>query len=323
MTGQRGDPMILRLSQAELGVSDLAEARHFYVDVIGFLLAEEREDALYLRAADEFDRWSLKLTGGDVGLRSFGLRVASEAELDELAAIHEQLGATVRELPAGFEPALGRQIEVVTPDGFPVRFVHDVGEIELLTGTDLRLPMRYAHRRQGFPPSRLHHVNLRTPDVEASLRYWRDTLSFSVSEMVLNKDETIRGAWMRRSQGTHDVAVGEWSEVGYHHVAFHVLDGAAILRIPDVLADGGYLEALEWGPNRHGGTNALTLYAFDPFGNRLEFFTGDYVRDHDRPPIVWSHEAYLRSGRSAWGSDFPDSMLHRVGAVLTPSDVPA
>jgi catechol 2,3-dioxygenase len=315
--------VILRLSHAELGVTDLAEARRFYVDVMGFLLGEERNDALYVRAADEFDRWSLKLTLGDVGLRGIGLRVAADADLDELALQHQDLGASVRELPAGAEPGLGRQLEVVSPDGFPVRFVHEVEEIALSTGADLRLPMRYTHERQGFPPSRLHHVNLRTTDVEASLRYWRDGLSFSVSEMVLDEDGGVRGAWMRRSQTTHDVAVGQWSEVGYHHVAFYVLDGATVLRIPDVLADGGYLSSLEYGPNRHGGTNALTVYAFDPFGNRLEFFTGDYVRDHDRPPIVWGYEAYLHSGRSSWGTVPPDSFMQRVVPVLTPGDVPA
>src|SRR5882757_2624816 len=133
--------MIMRLSQAELGVNDLAEARRFYVDVAGFLVSDESEDALYLRAADEFDRWSLKLTLGGVGLRRVGLRVDSDAALDELADEHRQLGLSVRELAARSDPGLGRQIEIVTPDGFPVRFVHEVEEIELPTGDEMRLPM--------------------------------------------------------------------------------------------------------------------------------------------------------------------------------------
>lgn len=309
--------MIARLSHTELGVTDLDEAHRFYVEILGFRPAHRDERSLYLRGAEEFDTWSLKLTAGpSAGLHHFAFRASSEEALDELAELHERLGLPVRELAAGSELGWGRAIEVGTPDGYTIRFVREIEEIKLPEGLEQRLPMRYTHQREGIPPARIHHLNVRGPEMEVSMEYWREQLGFSMAEATLNQAGGIRIAWLRRSHHTHDVAIGEFPEVSFHHLAFAVADAATVLRTADVLADGGEAASIEFGPGRHGGTNSMMVYAFDPFGNRLEFFTGDYVRDHDREPIVWDYEQYERNGRIWWGAAPPESFLQRVGPVL-------
>lgn len=308
--------MILRLSHTDLGVDDLDAAERFYVGALGFLAAHRTAEALYLRAFEEFDTWSLKLTRGERGLRSFTLRVDSDAALDALAERHDALGAPVTELPPGHEPGLGRAMRVLTPDGFMVHFVHEIDEVNLYENGTPRHPMRRAHELVGVPPARIHHVNLRVADVDRSLDYWGGHLGFSTSEYVEDVDGATKLAWIRRSHSTHDVALGRADGPGLHHLAYAVADPSQVLRTCDVLADGGYATQIEFGPGRHGVTNAMTVYAFDPAGHRLEFFAGDYVRDHDRPPLAWSLDSYVEAGRLWWGPRPPASFAERASAVV-------
>ncbi len=118
--------VINRLSHVELAVTDLDRSRAFYVDVLGLTAYAETDDALYLRAPDEFDVWSLKLTlDHEPGLLTFGFRVGSEDALDELASIH----AASRWLAPGNEPGRGRTLRVRTPSGHVVDFQHAIDEV--------------------------------------------------------------------------------------------------------------------------------------------------------------------------------------------------
>src|SRR5258705_13773025 len=52
---------IVRASHVELGVSDLARSRAFYVDCLGYIVSDEDKDALYLRAVEERNHHSVVL----------------------------------------------------------------------------------------------------------------------------------------------------------------------------------------------------------------------------------------------------------------------
>jgi len=82
-----------------------------------------------------------------------------------------------------------------------------------------------------------------------------------------------------------------------------------VTRTADLLADAGMQDAIEFGPGRHGATNAFFLYVRDPAGNRLEFYWGDYLRDHDRPPVRWEIDDYRRRGLLWWGQDPPETFF--------------
>jgi catechol 2,3-dioxygenase len=303
--------VINRLSHIEIAVTDLARAREFYCDALGFHTYAETDECLYLRAPDEFDVWSLKLTLElGPGLLTFGFRVSAEGALDEIAA----LGAPHRWLEAGVEPGRGRTLRVQAPSGHIVDFQHAIDEVTLTGADGVRMPMRHAHLQHGVAPTRLDHINIRVPNVEASLAYWQGALGFSASELHVDDDGRTRRAWLRRAPFSHDVAMGRDEQLGFHHVAYAMGDSYALLRAADVLADAG-LRVIEYGPGRHGITDGMFLYVRDPDGNRIELYAGDYVRDLDRSPIVWRGDDYERRGLLWWGQAPPASFL-AAGPVL-------
>jgi len=318
--------MITRLAHAELAVDDLGAARAFYVDVLGFTVAIEDGPRLYLRGSDEWDVWSLTLTAGvRPGLLHLGFRVESDEALENIGALHDRLGLPVEERAPETEPHQGRALRTRTPDGHPVEFFYELGERETQGGTEaVRLPMRTTHQQHGLPPVQLDHVNLRVTDPDTALGYWRDELGFSVSERFAAPDGTTEIAWTRRRRQSHEIALGRFPRAGFHHVAYTVGDSAKITHVADVVADAGFHEQIEFGPARHGVSNALAIYVRDPAGNRLEFFAGNpFERDLDRPPVTWPYETYWRQGLMWWGAKPPASFASEVGEIVAPTPATA
>ena len=301
--------MILRLAQVVIAVDDLAAAREFYVDLLGFTVHAEGGGTLYLRGAEEFDVWSLGIVERDSGgILHSAFRVSDPDDLDKLERLHDRLGLRTKRVPAGTEPGQGEALRVRTADGHAIQFVHEIEEISPYDPDGrLRLPMRNLHASRGIPPSRLDHVSLRVQSVPASLPYWRDELDFGVSELWIEDDGEPRIAWIRRTANTHDVALGNNPEPAFHHVAYTVSDPSALLRAADLLGDARIPDKLEWGPARHGATNAFAMYIRDPAGNRLELYHGDYIRDLDRPPLKWDPTTYGSQGHSWWEYPPPPS----------------
>jgi len=300
--------MILRLAHVEIAGADLDASRAFYVDLLGFVEHARDEQSLYLRGAEEFDAWTLKVTRRDGGgLFHSAFRVGSADDLDTLERTHADAGHALARVPAGFEPHQGEALRVHTPDGHAIEFFHDFDEIDAYEDGRLLLPMRRAHG--GVPPARLDHVSMRVDHVPTSLEYWRDVLDFSPSELWVDENDAPRIAWLRRQTRSHDVALGTHQGPAFHHVAYAVSDPTQLLRTADILGDARLQGSLEFGPSRHGATNAFAMYIRDPDGNRLELYTGDYTRDLDRPPLLWRPDDYARQGHSWWG-DPPPQAFH-------------
>lgn len=302
--------MILRLGHCELFVKDLEAARTFYVDILGFLEAHREGKHIYLRGVEEFDVWTLTLTEHETpGLGHFALRVDTPEELDRLERLHRELGVPVKRVPEGAEPGQGESLRIRTPDGHPLEFYHRMEQINVYDEQGRpRLPMRNTHRFKGIPPLRIDHMNLRVRDPEESLTYWKDKLDFSISEYAV-RDGKIFAAWTRRNLGTHDVALVRSEGPSFHHVAYLVYQPSDILKAADLLADAGFRNAIDFGPGRHGLSNAFFLYVRDPSGNRMEIYMGDYPRDLDAEPIRWDWDAYDEGGRLWWSREYPPRFL--------------
>ena len=305
---------VTRLGHVELFVPDLGAARHFYVDLLGLIETARDARHVYARAAEEYEHHSLILTQADRnGLAHMAFRVDDPEDLARLRRGYEEQGIKVVRIPAGAEAGQEEAIRLRDPLGFPVEFYHQMERVE-----------RRLRTYVGVSPSRLDHVNLRVPvPVDEGLRYYRQRLGFFVSEYALYPDGTTFGAWLHRKQTTHDVALVHGPGTLIHHTAFYVPDVAAVVRTADVLADAGMRDRIEFGPGRHGITNAFFLYFRDPAGNRLEVFSGDYlVPDPDFEPLRWTHEEFEATGRLLWGARPPQSMYDGQ-AVADWTDPPA
>jgi catechol 2,3-dioxygenase len=299
--------VILRLGQIELFVTNLNKSKEFYVDVLGFIEVERTESSLYLRAIDEFDRYSLILTEKPfAALGSFGLRVSSPEYLEVLKKKHEEMGIKTEYSLESIHPGKGPTLKVAEPNGHPVEFYHSMEQISVGNqngGVDA-LPMRYSHLHRGIPPICIDHMNLRVINVDKALEYWEE-IGFSISEYVQDGDEKF-AAWTRAKTSTHDVALVKHREASLHHIAYIVDGVAGVVRTADLLADAGYRDSVEYGPGRHGVTNAFFLYIRDPDGHRIEIYSGDYKRDTDLAPIGWTKEEYDQKGRLWWGPTVPE-----------------
>src|SRR5690554_5354221 len=101
-------PDIIRAAYAELIVSDLAASRQFYVDVLGLVVTHEDDEAIYLRAFEEYLHHSLILRKGAVpALAALGYRVRAQAEVEVAANYFENLGCPVERRSAGATRGVG------------------------------------------------------------------------------------------------------------------------------------------------------------------------------------------------------------------------
>jgi len=304
---------IVRAASTELHVTDLAEARRFYVDLLGLVVSSESDDVLYLRGWEERLHHSLVLRRASVpAAAAVAFRLRSEGDLEPLARYFEDLGCVVRRTAGG--EGRGTRVRVWDPFGFPLEFFHESALFETqLQRFDL-------HR--GAPIMRFDHVNLHSPQVEEGVRFWMQ-LGFRCSEYISTDgdDERLTGAWLLRKPTVHDVAFTAGRGPRLHHVGLAVAEPAAVLRACDQLAAAGYASAIERGPGRHGVSNAFFVYLRDPDGHRIELYACDYYTgDPDLVPIRWSvSDARCRS---FWGARAPDSWYEDSTVVLDPDGLP-
>jgi catechol 2,3-dioxygenase len=300
-------PDVIRAASMELVVTDLAASRHFYVDVLGLVVTEEDEDAVYLRTFEEFIHHNLVLRRGPVAAgAAFSYRVRSPLDLDRSVAFYRELGCRVERRAAGFARGVGDSVRVQDPLGFPLEFFHDAAHVE-------RLTWRYDLHQPGCIV-RLDHFNQVTPDVPRAVRYMED-LGFRVTEDIQDEAGTVYASWLRRKSTVHDTALTGGNGPRLHHIAFATHDQHEILALCDKLGALRMSDRIERGPGRHGVSNAFYLYVRDPDGHRVEIYTQDYYTgDPDNPVVTW--DVHDNQRRDWWGNPVVPSWYTEASLVL-------
>jgi len=299
-------PDIVRAAYAELVVTDLAEARRFYADLLGFVITRDTPGVLYLRGYDELLHHNLILRQGEQPAAArLAFRVRTAADLDLAEAFFTALGARTARVPAGVTPGVGEAVRAEDPLGFTVEFFFDA------TYAD-RLQQRYDLRR-GAEPARLDHFNIVVPDVRAAYEYYT-SLGFGLSETI-EDEQTLYAAWMFRKQTVHDVAFTGGAGPRLHHLGFFAHESHQVLRICDILGSLHEEFLIERGPGRHGVSNAFYVYLRDPDGHRVEIYTSDYFTgDPGHPVLRWPVRDPRR--RDFWGHPVVPSWYTEASAVL-------
>lgn len=307
---------IVRLSHAELRVTDLAWSRAYYVDLLGLQVTHEEAAALYLRAMEERGHHCLILRQAqEASVGSLGFKLWSEEDLDRAAAWFAGQGLPVLWVE---RPFMGRVLATRDPWGVPLEFYAQMD----------RLPpihQKYALYR-GVKPLRIDHFNLFSPDVDKALLFY-GSMGFRLTEYTAD-EETGRtwAAWMHRKGGVHDVAFTNGTGPRLHHVAFWVPTPLNIIDLLDLMSTSGYLANIERGPGRHGISNAFFLYIRDRDGHRTEIYCSDYqTTDPDLEPIKWDLKDPQR--QTLWGAPAPRTWFELgsvfEGTALRESDLKA
>ncbi|HEU4849268.1 MAG TPA: 3,4-dihydroxyphenylacetate 2,3-dioxygenase [Terrimesophilobacter sp.] len=298
---------IIRAAYAELIVSDLAASRHFYVDILGLVVTHEDDDAIYLRAFEEYLHHSLVLRKGpQPALAALAYRVRSQAEVAKAATHFESLGCPVERRASGTTRGIGEAVRVIDPLGFPIEFFYDAEHVE-------RYTRRYDLQGTGAI-SRLDHFNILTPDVPAAQAHY-ESLGFKVSEDIQDDAGTVYASWLYRKATVHDIALTGGDGPRLHHIAFATHERNQIVNICDTLGAHRRSDHIERGPGRHGVSNAFYLYLRDPDGHRIEIYTHDYYTgDPDNPTLTW--DVHDNQRRDWWGNPVVPSWYSEASTVL-------
>ncbi len=290
---------IVRVAHAELVVTDLRASRRFYVDLLGFHVTEETDDAVYLRGYEEHHHHSLVLRQGEEAkVGHLGFLVRTPGCLEALER-HFAAAGYRPSFVEGVEPGQGPALRVRDELGFPLEFVHELEQVESL--------LRRFHEHRGAHVQRLDHFNLHVPNVEEAFPVYRGR-GFRLSEYISTDppDERLWAAWLYRKPDVHDVALMNGRGPRLHHLGFWVAETQSVLRACDILAAAGERHRIERGPGRHGISNAFFLYTRDPDGHRIELYTSDYYTgDPDLKPLRWSATDPMRG--TFWGHLAPQS----------------
>jgi catechol 2,3-dioxygenase len=119
---------IVRLSHVELGVSNLAASRAFYVDTLGLQVTFESSEEIFLRAMEERGHHCIVLKKTkNPKVNAITFKVFSETDLDKAEKwFREQLSPT----EWVERPYQGRTLRSCDIHGVPIEFYHKMDRLD-------------------------------------------------------------------------------------------------------------------------------------------------------------------------------------------------
>ncbi|MGI6246148.1 MAG: catechol 2,3-dioxygenase [Pseudochelatococcus sp.] len=311
---------VAQLSHVEIFSPRMDESLHFFKNLLGLSETERDGNSVYLRAYEDFYHHSLKLTYRETpGLGHVGWRSSSPQALERRVQSLEASG-----LGKGWiegDRGYGKAYEFVTPDGHPQRILWDVEYYQAPEDQKTKLLSRPQRRpTRGVPVRRLDHVNLLASDVTKNKQFFIDHLGFNLREHIELDDGREGGAWLSVSPLVHEIAfLGDRTGKGnrLHHIAFWYGYPQHLADISDIFVEEGI--RIEAGPGKHGVSQAMFLYVFEPGGNRVELFgdAGYLIFDPAWKPLKWTQDQ-IEEAIIWFGSPLPNEYF----IYGTPHDTP-
>ncbi|MBV9538023.1 MAG: catechol 2,3-dioxygenase [Acidisphaera sp.] len=313
---------LAHLGHLELLTPKPEESLRFFVDVMGMTESGRAGSSVYLRGWDDYERYSLKLTGSHTsGLGHAAFRARSPQALQRRVAALQASGHAVgwHDGELGHGPAF----QFHDPDGHLLEIYYDTERYRApealrpaLKNQAQRFPARGANVR------RLDHFNCLAVDVRANREFFQRTLGFRLTEQIVLDDGTEAGMWLTCTNKSYDFAYTREAHGvcgRFHHVTFAVDTREEILRAADIFLENGVF--IETGPHKHAVQQTFFLYVYEPGGNRVELANAGarLILAPDWTPIVWT-EAERRKGQ-AWGLQTIES-FHTHGTPPLPDAGP-
>jgi catechol 2,3-dioxygenase len=274
----------------------------FFVDLLGMSESGRHGDSVYLHAWDDYERFTVKLTGAETsGIGRTYLRAAGPRALERRVTAVEAAG-----LGRGWsddEPGLGPTYLCADPDGHEIglyweteRYVPPPDQVPALKNQAAAFPGRGANVR------RLDHVNYLAADVAACSGFLGSCLGARPTEQIMLDSGEVSAIWYTVSDKSYDIVyTSDWcgSRGRLHHVAFATDTRDDILRAADVFLEAGI--HIETGPHKHAIQQTFFLYVYEPGGNRIELCNAGarLVLAPDWELVTWTEAERARG--QAWG----------------------
>ena len=215
---------IAHLGHVEVYTDRFDESLDFFTRVYGLTMTDQDETSAYLRAWDDYEFHSLKLTRHHTtGVGHIAYRASSEEALERRVAAIEAsrfkcLGWVEGDLGHGrafrFEDPFGHVFEIYWNTN---RYVPPPEEKPALKNVAQRF-----HGR-GACPRRLDHLNLLARDVAEFREFMETCLGSKVTEMIQLDNGRLGGCWFTVNNKTYDLACTEEHGGGdgrLHHVTY-------------------------------------------------------------------------------------------------------
>lgn len=293
---------IAHLAHVELYTPKLDESTRFFTDIMGMSVSEIKGDSVYLRAYDDYEHHTLKLTAHKhAGMKHFAWRARSEQALMRRVKAIEATGLGIGWIDgdAGHGPAYTFQ----SPDGHLVEIYFEtnkykpgISDRSALKNTASKFPGR------GINVRRIDHLNLLTKDVSAFRDFQLQALGGLLTETIVFDNGDAKAAWFAVNSKSYDLAITA-DHTGlhgrFHHLTFATNSREEVLIAADICLENGIF--IETGPHKHAVQQTFFLYVYEPGGNRIEVAnaTSRLILDPNYETVVWTQEERLKG--QAWG----------------------
>jgi len=279
----------------------LDDSIRFFTEILGMSISEIKEDSAYLRAYDDYEHHSLKLTAHKhSGIGHFAWRTRSQESLENRAKAIEAKG-----LGIGWEDhecGYGKAYKFRYPDGHVCELYFESNKYKAegenksaLKNTASKFPGR------GMNVRRIDHLNLLAKDIVEFRNFQFGVLGGRMSETIIFDGEP-KGIWVSVNSKSYDLAITE-DHSGlsgrFHHLTYAVNSREEVLLAADIALENGVF--IETGPHKHAIQQTFFLYLYEPGGNRIEIAnpTARLILDPDYETVVWNKEERMKG--QAWG----------------------
>ena len=294
---------VAHLGHVEVYTDRFEESLDFFTRVYGLKLSAQDETSAYLRAWEDYEFHSLKLTKHHTtGVGHIGYRCASPEALERRIAVIEASDYTGLGWVEG-DLGHGPAYRVEDPFGHVFELYYDTNRPVLAPEDRPALKnMASKFHAQGVCPRRIDHLNLLAEDVGEFRRFMETVLGSRVTEYIQLDNGRIGGCWFTINNKTYDLACTEehgGGEARLHHVTYATDQREDILRAADIFLENGV--HIETGPHKHAIQGTFFLYVWEPAGNRVELANAGarLILAPDWEPVCWT-EADRKKGQ-AWG----------------------
>jgi catechol 2,3 dioxygenase len=315
---------IAQLAHVELLTPIAGETLSFFHDILGMEISARQGQSVYLRAYEDHYHHTLKLTEAkEPGLGHVAWRTTSDGALERRAAALAAAGCGLGWIDS--DAGHGRAYRFATPDGHAMELFWEVEYFEAPAEERTRLLNRPQRRpSRGVPVRRLDHANLLASDVRATTELMTSVLGFRLNELMRRNGSEWLASFVAVTNLAHDLAVfadPTGSRGRLHHIAYwygfpqHLYDAAELMKEHEIV--------IEAGPGRHGITQGMFLYAYEPGGNRVELFgdSGYLIFDPDWKTVVWEFEEAIGYGDAWVGQVIPEIFYLYGTPVVEPPPV--
>lgn len=295
---------VAHLGHVEVYTDKFEESLDFFTRVYGLTESGRDKGSVYLRAFDDYEFHSMKLTRHHTtGVGHIGYRVSSLQALERRVAAIEKAGYGIGWVDG--DMGHGRAYRFADPFGHVFELYWDTVKYRDRAPLSERPSLKNISQRfhgRGCCPRRIDHLNLLAADVSKFRDFMVTCLGSRVTEMIQLDNGRIGGCWFTVNNKTYDLACTEEHGGGngrLHHVTYATDQREDILRAADIFLENGV--HIETGPHKHAIQGTFFLYVWEPAGNRVELANAGarLILEPDWKTVVWT-ETERKKGQ-AWG----------------------